>query len=150
MKSLFPSLFILFVLLLTSCSKRESGADPSAQADIDAVLKKQVAAWNAGDLDGYMDGYWKSDSVRFVSNTSVTSGWKTTLERYRRGYPDKSTMGSLQFEDVTIDVLSSESAVVFGKWLLMREKDAPWGYFTLLMKKTSQGWKVVHDHTSGK
>lgn len=165
--ALLPFLALLILALLAGCARDAGtggvaadtrgagpvagGAGPDttgASAEIRAVLAAQVAAWNAGDLEGYMQGYWKNDSVRFVSGNGVSHGWSAMLERYRRGYPDKARMGRLRFEDVEVSVHSAGSASVFGKWLLERAGDAPWGYFTLLMKRTDAGWRVVLDHTS--
>jgi hypothetical protein len=141
---------ILFSLLLFTVGCRQ--ATPSRAADpvseITRVLDAQVRAWNAGDIEGYMQGYWKADSVRFMSGKGVTTGWKQTLERYKKGYPNADVMGTLRFAEVGIDLLSDSSAVVTGRWELARHADRPWGYFMLLMKYKAQGWCVVLDHTS--
>ena len=133
---------------LLGCGGDSAQTRENASRDIAAVLDSQVAAWNAGNIEGYMQGYWKSDSVRFVSGRGITSGWRNTLERYRKGYPSRDTMGELRFDDVDIEVLDAGSAVVLGRWELRREQDTPWGYFMLLMKRKAQGWCVVMDHTS--
>ena len=111
------------------------------------VMNKQLAAWNRGDLEGFMQGYWKSDSLLFVS-AKPTHGWQATLDNYKRGYPDKAAMGILSFDIIKVDVLNDKNAFVFGAWHLKREKDSPGGYFTLLFKKIKGEWKVVVDHTS--
>lgn len=100
-----------------------------------------------------MQGYWQSDSLRFASGGNINRGWKTTLERYQKSYPDKAAMGKLTFSNLETTVLSADAALVFGKWELTREqdktdKDRPHGLFTLTFRKTPQGWKIVHDHTS--
>lgn len=115
---------------------------------IKSVLANQSDAWNKGDLEGFMSGYLQSDSLRFASGGKVTYGWETTLERYKKGYPDKAVMGKLTFSEIDIKIISDHSALVFGKWELERENDHPWGLFTLLFEKTNNGWMVVHDHTS--
>ena len=115
--------------------------------NIIAVMNKQMAAWNRGDLEGFMQGYWKSDSLLFVS-TKPTHGWQATLDNYKRGYPDKAAMGILSFDIIKVDVLDDKNAFVFGAWHLKRDKDNPGGYFTLLFKKIKGEWKVVVDHTS--
>jgi ketosteroid isomerase-like protein len=145
LKSLLP--FTLCVLAL-GCGQGRTTEQTDPRRDIAAVLERQVQCWNAGDIEGYMQGYWKSDSVRFVSGKGITSGWKQTLERYKRGYPSSETMGRLRFNEVDIDMQSDSSAVVLGRWELKRAEDAPWGYFMLLMKQKAQGWCVVLDHTS--
>jgi hypothetical protein len=112
------------------------------------VLAAQNAAWNRGDLDGFMAGYWKSDDLRFASGGTITRGWQTTLDRYRAHYPDKATMGQLTFTLHEIHLLAPDAAVVFGKWELAREKDKPWGLFTLILRRFPEGWRVMADHTS--
>lgn len=119
-----------------------------AAADIKAVLLDQQAAWNRGDLDGFMAGYVRSDELRFASGGSITYGWQTTLERYKQHYPDKATMGTLAFSDLVVTVLAPDAALVFGKWELTRTQDKPRGLFTLTLKKTAAGWRVFQDHTS--
>lgn len=116
--------------------------------DIARVIFDQQNAWNKGDIEGYMQGYIKSDSLRFASGGNVSYGWKTTLDRYEKGYPDKETMGELTFSNIDIEFISKDAALVFGKWELERSSDHPWGLFTLLFKRTENGWKIVHDHTS--
>lgn len=120
----------------------------SQEQEIRAVLDKQVQAWNNGDMEGYMDGYWKSDSLLFTSGGNIQRGWQATLEKYKKGYSTKAKMGTLRFSQLEIYLLSQESAWVFGHWELEREKDHPQGVFTLVFKKCSGGWKIVHDHTS--
>lgn len=116
-------------------------------ADIRAVMDKQAADWNRGDIPAFMEGYWKSDQLTFVSSR-VTKGWQQTLDNYKKSYPDKSAMGSLTFSDLEITVISKDAAVVLGSWSLKREKDNPGGKFTLIFRKFKEGWRIVHDHTS--
>jgi len=116
--------------------------------DIQQLLAGQSAAWNRGDLDGFMQGYWKSDRLRFASGGKITSGWQTTLERYKKSYPDKAAMGTLTFSELDITLLAPDAAIAFGRWELAREKDQPWGLFTLTLRRTADGWRIVHDHTS--
>lgn len=115
--------------------------------DIRAVMDKQAADWNRGDIPAFMEGYWKSDQLTFVS-TRVTKGWQQTLDNYKRSYPDKSAMGTLTFSDLEVTVLSKDAALVLGSWSLKREKDNPGGKFTLIFRKLKDGWRIVHDHTS--
>lgn len=115
---------------------------------ISETLQAQSAAWSAGDIDRFMQDYWQSDALRFASGGTVKSGWQTTSDRYKARYPDRAAMGTLSFTDLNIDVLSEKDALVFGRWTLTREQDAPTGLFTLHMKKFGEGWKIVSDHTS--
>jgi len=111
-------------------------------------MSAQVAAWNRGDVDGFMAGYWRSDRTEFVSGEKVTRGWQTVRDRYRRKYDSRAKMGRLTFSDMDITMLGSDAALVVGKWSLLREKDRPHGVFTLLFRRTAEGWRIVHDHTS--
>ena len=145
---------ILFVCvsLLTLASFLSVNAAANAPGDpameIRAVMDKQVVAWNSGDIDGFMSGYWNSEKLVFVSGDNVTNGWQPTLDRYKKSYDSRAKMGTLTFSGLDITVLSKDSAVVLGSWSLAREKDNPHGKFTLIFKKFKDGWKIIHDHTS--
>ncbi len=118
--------------------------------DRQAILKlmdTQRLAWNRGDIEGFMQGYWKSDSLMFVGS-KTTYGWQNTLDNYKRGYPDKAAMGILTFDILKVQILDPENAFVFGAWHLKREKDNPGGYYTLWFRKINGEWKIVVDHTS--
>lgn len=116
--------------------------------DIKEVMTRQTAAWNEGDIDGFMKGYWKSENLVFVSGANVTKGWQPTLDRYKKNYDSRAKMGGLTFSDLEVEVLSKDSAVVLGSWSLKRENDSPGGKFTLIFRRFKDGWKIVHDHTS--
>ena len=148
-RSLLCLLFI--ILLLTSMAPRSNAQSASDNKSIGAirdVIEAQRDAWNKGDVEGYMDGYDRSDNTVFVSGDSVTHGWKTVLEHYKKSYDTRDKMGELTFSDLEFTILSKDSAVVVGRWLLKRSKDEPHGRFTLIFKKTKQGWRIIHDHTS--
>ena len=112
------------------------------------VMDTQSQAWNKGDISGFMQGYWHSDSLLFVGSKGPTYGWQRTLDNYKKNYPDKASMGILSFHDIKINLLDSNNAFVLGAWQLKREKDTPSGYFTLWFKKIKGEWKIVVDHTS--
>jgi ketosteroid isomerase-like protein len=95
-----------------------------------------------------MEGYDKSANTVFVSGDNVNRGWKTVLERYKKSYDSREKMGQLEFSDLEITLLSKDSAVVLGRWLLKRGNDEPHGRFSLIFKKTKSGWRIIHDHTS--
>ena len=135
---------LLYLFLLGVAGVLHAGEEDA----IRAVLAAQSAAWNRGDLDGFMQGYWKSDELRFASSGTITHGWQTTLDRYRKHYPDRATMGTLTFTLHEVRLLAPDAAVVFGKWELARAQDKPWGLFTLILRKLPDGWKVTADHTS--
>jgi uncharacterized protein (TIGR02246 family) len=125
-----------------------TAADPSA--DVRAVLAAQVEAWNRGDLEGYMQGYWNSPDLVFQSGTTVTRGWQATLERYRKRYQaEGKEMGRLEFVDLEVQVLGAEAAFVRGGWrLTMKDGSTPHGLFTLIVRRQAGAWRIVHDHTS--
>ncbi len=112
------------------------------------VLSVQNQAWNRGDLDAFMQGYWRSDSLLFVGKSGPKYGWQTTLDNYKKGYPDKTAMGQLTFDILKVQLLDKTNAFVLGGWRLKREKDAPGGYFTLWFRKINGEWKIVADHSS--
>lgn len=118
------------------------------EADIRALLERQSGAWNEGDLVRFVADYLDSPRMRFVSGGSVRYGASDVLDRYRRNYPDRAAMGMLTFTDLDVRVLSDEFVFVFGRYNLERENDAPTGLFTLLFERTTDGWKISHDHTS--
>ena len=137
------SFLLLFATNVSAQSKNERIA-----GEIRRVMDAQVAAWNAGDIDGFMRGYWNSTELVFVSGEAVTRGWQPTIERYKKNYGSRAKMGTLTFSDLQIDVLSKDAAKVLGSWALAREKDNPKGKFTLIFRKMKNGWVIVHDHTS--
>jgi len=138
---------IIALLSTTFPSLAQNRVNVQAIAAIRAVLDAQAAAWNRGDIEGYMDGYERSPDIVFISGDRVTRGWKTVLERYKRSYGTREKMGVLTFSDIEITMLNTDAALVFGRWQL-RTKDEPRGRFTLLFRKTKAGWRIVHDHTS--
>ena len=127
-----------------------------AGSRIKAVLTAQQEAWNRGDLDGFMAGYWSDERLTFASGDTVTRGWQATMDRYRKRYQaDGKEMGTLTFSDLEVELLGPATAepteaVVLGRWGLTFAKsaDTPNGLFTLLVRWTPDGWKVAHDHTS--
>jgi ketosteroid isomerase-like protein len=134
--------------LLFSLRAAEPAPGSSATSDITALLAAQAAAWNRGDLNGFMQAYAQTDDLRFASGDTVTYGWRPTLERYRQRYPDKAAMGTLAYSDLVVTGLAPDAALVFGHWQLTRAKDTPHGLFTLTLKKSAAGWRIIFDHTS--
>ncbi|MBI1769166.1 MAG: nuclear transport factor 2 family protein [Bacteroidetes bacterium] len=137
-------LLLLSVLFQYTNAQSKRSAD---EKEIRSVLDNQVVAWNEANIDKFMKGYWKSDSILFIGR-KITSGWDSTLIRYKKSYPDKAAMGKLRFEILRMDFTSSNACLVTGKYFLTREKDNPSGIFTLLFKKKKGQWVIVYDHTS--
>ena len=133
-----------------SCASPPEGERANAEnaAAVRAVLDAQVAAWNRGDIDGFMDGYERAETTTFVSGDTVTRGWQTVLDRYKARYDTREKMGTLAFSELEIKPLSPFYAQALGRWQLTRAADTPAGRFTLILRRTDKGWRVVHDHTS--
>ena len=125
-------------------------ATPDPAAEIRAVMSAQVAAWNRGDIDGFMEGYARSEKTEFVSGDKITRGWQTVRDRYRRKYTTREKMGMLTFSDIKVTMLNADAAIVLGRWQLARKSDRPHGFFTLVFRRIppSRDWRIVHDHTS--
>jgi ketosteroid isomerase-like protein len=123
-------------------------APAAPPAPIRAVLTAQVAAWNRGDIDGFMEGYARSATTAFVSGDKVTHGWQTVRDRYAKKYDSRAKMGTLAFTGLTITPLCDDAAIVLGSWSLQRKGDHPHGKFTLLFRRLPEGWRIVLDHTS--
>jgi ketosteroid isomerase-like protein len=117
-------------------------------ADIRKVLVDQIKAWNDGSVEGYMKGYWNSDSTTFVSGGSVTRGYRNVLARYRKSYDTRERMGKLEFSELVIRTIAPHIAIATGAWQLTRSNDNPGGRFTLILEKKPEGWRIVYDHTS--
>jgi len=137
---------IIFCLLFCGISITSQ----TLNTDLNSVLnnmKAQETAWNLGNIDGFMDYYWKSDSLLFIGSKGITLGWQKTLTNYKRNYPNKNAMGVLTFTIKENTQLSPTSIYTIGQWSLEKEKPSG-GYFTLLWKKINGLWVIVADHTS--
>jgi ketosteroid isomerase-like protein len=145
MKNILFAMLIIFGAMSVTLAQSK---DEKIKADVRKVMDEQVAAWNKGDIDGFMKGYWNSPQMTFVSGNNVTKGWQPTLERYKKSYDSRAKMGVLSFTDLEITVTGKDSAVVLGRFTLVREKDQPTGLFTLNFRKFKDGWKIILDHTS--
>ena len=137
-------------LVIWSAGPGGSAALPAQDvaSQVRAVLEEQVTAWNRGDIEGFMQKYWKSETLAFVGSNGITKGWQPVLERYKRSYPDRAAMGTLTFSDLETTPLGKDAALVLGRWHLERAADKPGGVFTLILRRFPEGWRIVHDHTS--
>lgn len=147
----------LFVMCMVLGAVGQETAAPaklqtgSPEQAIRAVLDQQVAAWNREDLIGYMEGYWNSPDLTFFSGATVNRGWQTALDHYRQSYlaPGRE-MGKLDFPEATVTMLGPDSAVVRGRFhLVMKNGRQPHGVFTVVFRRLPEGWKIIHDHSSG-
>jgi ketosteroid isomerase-like protein len=123
------------------------GLSQKAPEHVLSLMHQQESAWNRGDIPGFMEHYWKSDSLKFIGSKGITYGWEKTLENYKRSYPDQKAMGQLAFTIIQATSLSDSAVYVIGKWELKKEKPAS-GHFTLLWRKIGDKWVIVSDHTS--
>ena len=140
-----------WVFALAVLGSKSISAEPTKNgiaSEIESVLRAQQDAWNRGDIDAFMNGYWRSDETVFVSGDDVERGWQNVLERYKKKYSDRAKMGILTFSNLETTPLSDDSAVVLGSWKLKRANDEPHGRFTLIFRHFPDGWRIIHDHTS--
>jgi uncharacterized protein (TIGR02246 family) len=128
----------------------QDGGDDAVGAAVEAMLRTQEQAWNDGNLDGFMEHYWKSDALTFSSGGDTTRGWTATRDRYRTRYPTRETMGRLTLTDFEITPLGDSAALVLGRWQVARDSEPLAGNFSLVTRKIDGRWVVVHDHTSRK
>jgi ketosteroid isomerase-like protein len=138
----------LFLCLLLALFSSVSFSQTKDETAIRNVLQAQEIAWNKGDLEKYMQGYWKNDSVMFIGKSGITYGWQKTLDNYKKGYPNKEAMGKLNFTLLEIKPISAQYYFVVGKWHLQRTIGNLEGIFTLLFKKINGEWVIVADHSS--
>lgn len=141
---------VLLLIAASGCVFAQTfpASDKSA---IESVLREQSAAWNRGDLEGFMAGYWKSPELTFFSGAREFKGWQTALDRYKSSYQSAGKeMGKLEFTNLRIEILGPEAAFVRGEFhLTMSDGKTPHGLFTLILRKFPEGWKIVHDHSAG-
>ena len=121
---------------------------PNDELTIRKVLDNQIKGWNNGDIEGFMQGYWKNDSLMFIGKNGIHWGWQATLENYKKNYPDTAAMGKLSFDILVVKKLSPEYFYVVGKWMLTRSIGDLSGHYNLLFKKINGIWLIIADHSS--
>ncbi len=136
--------FFAFLLLITT----NVFAQTKDESAIRKILDTQTAAWNRGDIDSFMKGYWENDSLMFIGKSGVTYGWTNTLKNYKKNYPDTAAMGKLIFTLIQVKKLSKEYYHVTGKWFLKRSIGDVGGHYTLLFRKINGVWVIISDHSS--
>jgi beta-aspartyl-peptidase (threonine type) len=142
-------LAVLVVVPALSPGARTEDEPAQPKAAVRQLLDDQVAAWNKGDLRGFLNTYWRSDKLRFYSGKEITRGWDATLARYEKRYrAEGKEMGRLTFSDVEVEMLGPGVGWVRGRWQLVTSKETLSGLYTLIVKKLPEGWRIVHDHTS--
>ena len=153
MKTRFLTGILCFALVYCAVplrldSQLAARVDAATTAAIRAVLIDQQAAWNRGDVDAFMNGYWHSPELTFAASRGVTRGWEAVVASYRKNYPDATAMGHLDFSNIEFRLLGNDAALVLGRWHLQRCSDQPGGVFTLVFQHFADGWRIIHDHTS--
>jgi hypothetical protein len=136
------------IVSLILISSAECYAQSKDEMEIRKILGNQVIAWNMGELENFMQGYWQSDSLKFIGKSGLTYGWDETLKSYEKNYPDTAAMGKLSFDLLEVKQLSALYFFVIGKWQLNRSIGNVSGHFTLLFKKINKEWRIVVDHSS--
>ena len=143
---IFISIFLMLiisnsVIAINKLSEKEKG-------EINNLLDKQVAAWNAGNLEKFMETYWNSEKLVFVGSRGPTYGWQATLDNYKKGYPNKAAMGKLNFKIFDISKIDKKTVFVIGRFELTREIGDLAGHFTLVIQKIKGQWLIISDHSS--
>lgn len=138
------NIFFSFLLLLSFTSFGQ----PDGEKEVRKILARQNEAWNRGDVDAFMVGYWENDSLMFIGSSGITYGYQNTLANYKKRYPDKAAMGELTFTLIQVKQISSEYIHVTGKWHLKRSVGDVGGHFTLVFRMIANKWLIISDHSS--
>lgn len=154
MKNLWVGRGFLFLLLLFSLAlaARLLATSPDArEADrvaINKVFTEQTASWNRGDIDTFLQGYWHSPELTFAGSSGVARGYDGVLARYKKNYPDRAAMGTLDLSDIEIRFVGPDAALVLGRWHLQRATGDIGGVTSIVLERFPEGWRIIHDHTS--
>ena len=140
----------LTLVLAAGCAppRGTRNSDGEIITAVRSVLETQQAAWNRGDIDGFMDGYDRAGTTAFVSGDELTRGWQTVLDRYKQHYKTREDMGTLAFSELAVQAVNRDLAIADGRWQLIRAGDRPHGRFTLLFQRTNGSWRIIHDTTT--
>ena len=136
------------VLLLGLSFSLVALAQPGDAVSIRKVLDEQIKEWNKGNIEGFMQGYWRNDSLMFIGKSGINWGWQKTLDNYRKNYPDTIAMGKLSYDLILVKELSPEYYYVVGKWMLTRSIGNLGGHYNLLFRKLNGQWLIIADHSS--
>src|SRR5215470_1923460 len=144
-------ILVLAFVATSACNLGAAQSPKAASSDhalIEGILSAQQKAWNDGNVEEFMKGYWQSEELTFTGSSGVARGFNAVRERYHRNYPDRQTMGKLDFSGLEFHFLGKDGALVLGRWHLTREKGDVGGVFSLVFQRFPEGWKIIHDHTS--
>jgi len=136
------------LLLLALSFSLVALAQPSEAVSIRKVLDEQIKEWNKGNIEGFMQGYWRNDSLMFIGKSGINWGWQKTLNNYKKNYPDTIAMGKLSYDIILVKELSPEYYYVVGKWMLTRSIGNLGGHYNLLFRRIHGQWLIIADHSS--
>lgn len=140
---------IIYLICLSSMIFTTAGfAQSTDEKEILGILDRQTQAWNRGDLESFMKGYWENDSLMYIGKAGVTYGYTSTLNSYRKNYGDTARMGKLSFQILHLKKLSPDYYFVVGKWSLKRSAGDVGGHYTLVFRKQNGKWEIIADHSS--
>ena len=142
------SLIIVLAVIFSAKAGSQQSTSKAELPPVIAVLRQQEAAWNDGDINRFMEHYWKTDKLTFSSGGTTTRGWENTLNNYRRRYPTKEKMGKVRFDNLEVFPLGETAALVLGRYFLERKPEPLQGNFSLVFQKIDGRWVIIHDHTS--
>lgn len=147
-----PVVRVIALLFVVGCAGARPAPrtfQPADRTTITGVIEAQAAAWNAGNLDGYMAGYAKLDQLVFTSGGKIRRGYQATYDAFHTKYAqDTSKMGKLRFEILEVQPIGADGAVVLGHWALTDSPSDGQGVFSVIFERRPEGWRIVHDHTS--
>ena len=144
---IFKIVFLFFLVLIVDISYAQHNYHVDSNTIVE-IMQEQIVCWNNGNIDCFMQAYWKSDDLKFIGKSGITYGWSATLANYKKNYPDKTYMGNLKFDIIHIEKVGLNSMTTIGAWNLDREVGNIGGYFSLVWKRIDNQWLIVSDHSS--
>jgi ketosteroid isomerase-like protein len=139
---------VVLVFFFASKLPAQQGVAAQDQSEIRKILDAQQSAWNQGDVDTFLEGYWHSPDLTFSGSAGIARGFDGVLARYKKNYPDRAAMGQLDFSGLEFRFLGKDAALVLGHWHLGRAQGDIGGVFSLVWQRFPEGWRIIHDHTS--
>ncbi|HWW17368.1 MAG TPA: nuclear transport factor 2 family protein [Candidatus Saccharimonadales bacterium] len=146
--STIAALAVILFLFVGSKLSAQQAVAVQDQSEIRKILDAQQSAWNQGNVDAFLEGYWHSPELTFSGSSGIARGWDGVLARYKKNYPDRATMGRLDFSGLEFRFLGKDAALVLGHWHLARAQGDIGGVFSLVWQRFPEGWRIIHDHTS--
>ncbi|MCK3684313.1 nuclear transport factor 2 family protein [Maribellus sp. YY47] len=141
-------IILVLTVFFSFSATAEHRLNEKDESNIRKLIQQQVDAWNEGNLEKFMETYWKSDQLSFVGSRGPTYGWQATLDNYKKGYPDKKAMGHLDLKVLKLTQIDKKTVLMIGRFELTREIGDAAGHFTLVIQKIEGEWKIISDHSS--